>query len=244
MKKFIRKFIMFICLCVFIYSAYNLIKIGYTYYMLDKTTKDMVHTYIKEPTKKTNSYQEAIERKIDFVSLKKRNPDVIGWIYIPDTAIDEVVLKGANNDTYLRHTIDHEYNVGGQVFIDEINSKNFTDMNTIVYGHNMFNGSRFGALENFTKKQSYFDKHKNVFIYTPDGKVYVYDIYAAKVLNAYSHLYTNQVDYKKYIQEFMKDAAYTRNISNKKAPLLMLSTCTSSDNDDRYVLSARLKKMI
>lgn len=79
-------------------------------------------------------------------------------------------------------------NTAGNVFIDEINSRDFSDDNTIIYGHNMKNGSRFHDLRYFVEKD-YFNEHQDIYIYLPDGSVYVYQAVASTVIAATSDLY-------------------------------------------------------
>lgn len=242
MKEKIRKLILFICVCVFLYSAFQLGKIFYDYYMIEKETTNLVENYVQENNEEEEK-EDPLRRIVNFDSLWKVNKDVIGWVYIPDTKIDEPILKGANNDTYLRTDINGKYNIAGTIFIDEINSKDFNDENTIIYGHNMKNGSRFNHLKKFVDKE-FFDEHPNVYIYMPDGSVQVYRIYVSRILNAYSDLYQKNIDYKTYTDSIQKSAKQTREIPEEEAPLIMLSTCVAVDNDNRYIISARLEETI
>lgn len=133
MKEKIRKVILVISVCVFVFSAFQLGKIFYDYYMIEKETNDIVDSYVEEPQED----KDPLHRVIHFKELQKTNSDVIGWLYIPDTKIDEPILKGNNNDSYLYTDIYKKSNKAGAIFIDEINEKDFKDDNTIIYGHNM-----------------------------------------------------------------------------------------------------------
>lgn len=97
MKEKIRKVILVISVCVFVFSAFQLGKIFYDYYMIEKETNDIVDTYVEEP----QDDKDPLHRVIHFKELQKNNSDVIGWLYIPDTKIDEPILKGKDNDSYL-----------------------------------------------------------------------------------------------------------------------------------------------
>lgn len=95
---------------------------------------------------------------IDFKELKSINPDVAGWIYmeaLPD--ISYPIAQGDDNEFYLHHTYKKESIFAGSIFVDCKNSRDFSDQNTIVYGHNMKNGSMFGTLKNY-KLQETVDK--------------------------------------------------------------------------------------
>ncbi|MDE6952910.1 MAG: class B sortase [Erysipelotrichales bacterium] len=241
MKELVRKILLFICVCVFCYSAYQLLDIYLNYKNIEKQSAELVETYVKEPKNEEKAKPE--ERIVDFKELQKKNKDVIGWLYIPDTNIDEPILKGENNDTYLRTGIDHRSNSAGQVFIDEMNNKDFNDDNTIIYGHNMKNGSRFHNLRYYMKKE-FFEEKSLVYIFLPNQSVNIYEVFSARVIDASSHLYQKDIDYKTYVKEVTSKARQCKEVSDEEAPLIMLSTCYDAGSDDRYVVFGRLKENI
>ena len=213
MKEVIRKILLVIFLGIFLYAAYNLATIGFKYYKVDKDTKAVKETYVKQ----IDDSNDPLKRKIDFTALKQKNADVVGWLYIPGTKIDEVVLKGANNDTYLHHNIDKQYSFAGELFVENVNNANFKDVQTVIYGHNMKNGSRFHDLRYFVESD---------------------------VLNANSSLYYNNASYQEVISAMQNKAAQVSEVSKEEAPLLMLSTCLTHDDPRRYVLGARLDRNV
>ena len=94
--------------------------------------------------------------EVDFAALKNINEDVVGWLYveaIPD--ISYPVVRGEDNDFYLHRTYKKEDNFAGTLFIDCENSPDFSDCNTIMYGHNMKDGSMFGQLKYFKLQETY-----------------------------------------------------------------------------------------
>ena len=245
MKEKIRKVILCVCVLVFLYSAFQLGKIIYDYYKIDGDTNNLINNYVEAQNDENDEKEEKedpLKRVVDFESLLELNGDVIGWIYVPDTKIDEPILKGENNDSYLKTDIYGNYSNAGTLFIDEINDENFTDQNTIIYGHNMKNGSRFHYVKYFLEKD-FFEEHPYIYIYLPDGSIHVYQVYVSRILDAYSELYQKNIDYQTYTQTFMKGARQTREISDEEALLIMLSTCVAYD-DQRFVVSARLDKIV
>ncbi|MBQ3588855.1 MAG: chloride channel protein, partial [Clostridia bacterium] len=84
--------------------------------------------------------------ELDMQALKTANSDVIGWIYVPGTAIDYPLVQGSDNSKYLNTAWDGTWNKAGAIFMEERNSAEFDDFNTIIYGHNMGNGSMFSDL--------------------------------------------------------------------------------------------------
>lgn len=239
MKENIRKVILFISICVFLYSAFQLASIFYNYYQIEKETEELT----QEVVKVEEDDNDPLHRVVDFDKLKKTNQDVVGWLYIPDTKIDEPVLKGKTNDTYLRTDIYKKSNSAGSIFVDERNKNPFKDDNTILYGHNMKNGSRFHNLRYYTK-DDYFKAHQTMYIYLPDGTINVYDIFASDIIDAYSDLYSVDVDYSKFVKNILGGASVKAEVDEKDSPIVMLSTCYSTDNDDRYVIFGRLKENV
>ena len=252
MKELFRKILLVVCACVFVYSAYQLAKIYFEYNEIEKETENLIVEYVEEPKvqpsqnteqKEEKPKENPLERVIKFDELLNANKDVVGWIYIPDTNIDEPLLKGATNDTYLYTNFKKKKSSAGSIFIDAGNSRDLLDSNTIIHGHNMKNGSRFHNLRYFLKSD-YYKEHPYIYIYLPDGTVNVYEIYAADKINAYSNLYSTDVDYASYIKSVQSSANQKTSISNQQSPLIMLSTCYDSGSDERYAVYGRLKENV
>ena len=249
MKQIFRKILLVVCACVFVYSAYQLTSIYYEYNQVEKESANLIEEFVEQTT--DNEAQNAqedttinpVRRIVKFDGLLKKNSDVIGWIYIPDTNIDEPLLKGETNETYLRTNINKKRSAAGSIFIDERNAGDLLDPNTIIYGHNMKNGSRFHNLRYFVKSD-YYKEHPYIYIYLPNGTVNVYEVYASDLINAYSDHYSTDVDYASYVSAVQKTANQKTTVSDTKSPLIMLSTCYDSDSDKRYVVYARLKENV
>lgn len=114
---------------------------------------------------------------VDFEALRETGPDIIGWLTLPDTAINYPVTQTDDNEYYLHHLHDGTYNKTGCLFADYENKEDFSDRNTIIYGHNMRDGSMFAALNEYDE-QSYFDGHPQMYLVTPGGG-YVVEIFTA-----------------------------------------------------------------
>lgn len=239
MNKIIRRILLFICICVFLFSAFQLGKIFYNYYTIEKESAELVTQYVEEPEEEK---EDPLKRVVNFEELQNINSDVIGWLYIPDTKIDEPILKGENNDTYLYTDLYMKSNTAGNVFIDEINSRDFSDDNTIIYGHNMKNGSRFHDLRYFVEKD-YFNEHQDIYIYLPDGSVYVYQAVASTVIAATSDLYQKGIDYDSYMNQVKSEASVYQNVSDEQVNMIMLSTCYSG-TENRYVVYGQLREKV
>ena len=115
---------------------------------------------------------------VDWNGLKKMNPDIIGWIRIPDLAVNYAVLKGTADNYYLYHHMDGSYNILGSIFAEKGTSEDLDDAHIILYGHNMASGQMFGQLSNYTDT-GFWKKHSYMYIYTPEEtRTYaIYDVY-------------------------------------------------------------------
>ena len=237
--KIIRRILLVVCLAVFLYSAGNLLNIGYKYHKLDSDNNKLQEKVVTEVKQ-----DSPLDRKIDFNQLKSINEDIIGWIYIPNTNIDYALLKGKTNDTYIHTNYEKKYSFGGSIFLDEDNNSSLTDSNTIIYGHNMKNGAMFANIKKFAD-HDYFINHPEVYIYLPDGSINVYSVYSTKIIDATSDYYLKDIDYASYVANAKSSAKQSRDVDTQNgAPLLLLSTCYAPDTTTRSVLFARLEKNV
>lgn len=230
---------MIICIAVFCYSAYQLLNIYFNYKKIDETYEEIAEEYteVKEEGK---DYLQ-----IDWNSLLNRNSDVKAWIQIPDTNVNYPVLQGETNDTYIHSDIDKQELTAGSIFIASENQNPFVDINTVIYGHNMKNGSMFHDIKSYTE-QEFADAHPYVYIYLPDGTVSQYKVISAHIISDTSILYnTNIVD----VPSFYKEMINGNDISvefdqNSNLPVITLSTCTSGggENGKRNVVHAILER--
>ena len=115
----------------------------------------------KADSKETNEEMQAV---VDWEGLWEINPDVYAWISIPGTSIDYPILQHASDNTYyLNYNIDGSYGYPGCIYTENLNSKDFTDSNTVIYGHNMKNGSMFAGLHQF-EDSNFFAQNNKVYI--------------------------------------------------------------------------------
>ena len=181
---------------------------------------------------------------IDLNALREVNPDVIGWIRIPNSKINYPLMQGEDNTFYLEHTWEGNKNPYGSIFLESRNSPDMTDFNTIIYGHNMLNGSMFGGLSSFGY-QWYFNWNKYVYILT-DAGIHRYEIfssYAADVDSATYGLSFNQLETR---ENFIAMALEKSQIESDVVPvptdrIITLSTCTGVGYESRRVVHAYLK---
>ena len=175
--------------------------------------------------------------------LSAMNADVAAWIYSADTVIDYPVVQGSDNVYYLDHIFDGTYNKLGTLFVDCRNAPGFSDWNTIIYGHNMNNGSMFASLTNYTK-QAYYEAHPEMFLVTPDG-TFRLELFSGYVTPSDSDAYTFSFADASAFSEFLEsirarsdfDSPVSVEVSDR---IVTLSTCTYDFEDARYVVHGKL----
>ena len=188
---------------------------------------------------------------VDFEILQENGPDIIAWLTLPDTAVNYPVTQAEDNDYYLRHLYDGTYNKAGCLFADYENKKDFSDRNTIIYGHNMRDGSMFASLNEY-KEQSYYDSHPQMYLVTPDGG-YLCDIFAAFEAKPKE----SGSDTSPWRMEWKDDGAYTTWLSamadrsvvetdvtvTSSDKVLTLSICTPG-GASRFIVMGKLTEVV
>ena len=115
------------------------------------------------------TYKPTNEETKSFEDFRAMNNDVIGWLTIYDTTIDYPVLCSPNsNDDYLSKNPEGDWEGSGSLFLDHNNKADFSDFNTIIFGHHMAGPAMFGQLDEFLNKD-FFDKHEYANLYYSDG---------------------------------------------------------------------------
>lgn len=186
---------------------------------------------------------EVREQRIAFEELKALNEDVIGWIEIPDTEISYPLMHGEDDQYYLKHTFSGNKNSAGSIFIETLNKPDFSERHTIIYGHNMKNGSMFGGLKEY-RNASYLVDHPMVYIDLEDG-THAYEIFSCYETPANSNTYTigfaskPDARYEQFVQTLKNSSAYDTGIDvSKNDRVITLSTCTKR-SENRFVVHAK-----
>ena len=182
-------------------------------------------------------------------ALQEINPDVVGWIYITATDISYPILQGEDNDTYLHSSWTDKTKTlkAGSIFMDSSNSPDFSDFNTIIYGHRMQNETMFGKLKYFRTKD-YWQTHHDVYIVTAE-KILRYDIYATYEVSVQGKTYLIDFDGEEskceYIDYTLGMARYdTGIVPTCNDSILTLITCTASDSSARWAVQAVMREEI
>lgn len=189
------------------------------------------------------------EKSIDWDALYEENEHIYAWIYIPGTKVDYPILQHPEiDDYYLNRNLDGSSGYPGCIYSETVTSKDFTDYNTLIYGHNMRNDTMFGSLHDY-ENAIFFDEYHYVYIYTPET-VLVYDIFAAYMYTN-DHIYYSfdfgvEEGYQEYIDSIFAIRDMTANIREdvevtSEDYMLTMSTCMGAGRENnRYVVNAVL----
>ena len=246
MKKIIINLLLLFFIGVLAYSGYQLYGIFSEYYKgrseYKKTSEQFVRRKDSSGTGSSQEEYETAPIDVDFESLLKENPDVAGWIYCPDTVVDYPVMHGEDNDLYLHHLVNKEYNFAGCIFEDYRNTRGQKDPATILYGHHMKDGSMFAMLHKYTE-QEYYDEHPTMWYLTPTQN-YRLDIimgYVAGEKDPVYALFQTPQEMREYLHgveeksTFEPDKKYDLDTLNN---VIVLSTCAYEFQNARYLLVA------
>ena len=108
--------------------------------------------------------ENEVKQAVDFQKLLSINEEVVAWISIPALELEYPVTQGEDNEYYLHYAYNKEPNFAGSIFLNFRNHADFQDQNTILYGHNMLNGSMFGSLKHLD-----VSTHPKIIVYTPES---------------------------------------------------------------------------
>lgn len=187
-------------------------------------------------------------KDIDWSALAEENADIYAWITVPGTVIDYPVLQHSEQlDYYLNHNLDKSSGYPGCIYTQSLNSKEWDDPQTVLYGHNMKNGTMFAGLHNY-EDSVFFEENPYVYIYT-ENYVRVYQIFASYEFTS-AHLLLsfdtkNPETFGAYLDGVFQRDGLKDNFNRElevtaEDKIITLSTCISNKPDNRYLVQAVL----
>lgn len=203
----------------------------------------------EEPLMKT------VRLPVDFAQLQAEAPDIYAWLELPDTGIDDPVLQRAGADLfYNSHNAYGQYYMCGAVFSQSAyNGRNFDSPMTVLYGHSTVLGQpgAFMELNNYAD-EAYFDAHREMRVYMPDG-MYIYRIFAACAHSnehlLYCHDFSDETQFDAFFSSLTEDTSPDSHIDAEALPqagdkVLTLSTCYSANKNLRYLVMGVLEEFV
>ena len=192
---------------------------------------------------------QAIVRRVsmDFDGLKQINGDIIGWLYGEGSNIDYPVLQAKDNEYYLEHLYNGESNSSGSLFADYRNRSDFSDRNTVIYGHHMNNGTMFGSLE-YYRDQDFYEAVPTMMLYTPEGD-YLIELISGTDENGYDDGYISfdfqsDEEFLQYVESFRSRSTFKSDVEVQPGDrLISLSTCAYVFANARYMVIGRLVEL-
>ena len=187
-------------------------------------------------------------RKIDWKKLQKKNGDIIAWIEVPGTKVDYPVVKCQSLSYYLHHDVDKKYNILGSVFVQPDTAEDFSDIHTVIYGHNMRDKQMFGSLHSY-ESERFWKKHKEVCIYQP-GRVIQAKVYSVYDTPDGTDTYRTEFDmpdeWKEWIAMTLEKRYYDTGIQPQEAEqIITLSTCSNGrGRKSRYVVNCVVEGIV
>lgn len=256
MKKWFWKIVLAASLIVMVVALINIVSLTLEY-------QKGIHTYqkleeyveVEEPSDAINAtqpeenVQEAesvipVDLNVNFEGLAAINDDVVGWIYYEPLDISYPIVRGDDNDYYTHYTFENEQNSSGAIFMDFLNRPDFSDFNTIIYGHNMRNGTMFGSLKKLLNDTTQLEENPYFYIFTED-KALMYEICSAYITTESSHTYDliqtleekqDFIDYMKQVSVyFWSNPLFDTDVQDDTR-LVTLSTCHGLHSKNRTVI--------
>ncbi|MCL2002567.1 MAG: class B sortase [Oscillospiraceae bacterium] len=178
-----------------------------------------------------------------FMELQALNAEVFAWLTVYGTNIDYPVTQGEDNMKYVNTNAEGRYSLSGAIFLDSGNSKDFSDFNSILYGHHMAKKVMFGEIGEFAGKDM-FDSRRYGNLYF-NGQDHGIEFFAFVHADAYdSTVFTANVGdgfRQTYLDGLLEKAIHTRDIGVSTADrIVLLSTCSTDSTNGRDILIGRM----
>ncbi|MBO4218306.1 MAG: class B sortase [Erysipelotrichaceae bacterium] len=204
-----------------------------------KDIQDQIH-----PTDAPSGDAEKVS--IDFDALQSIDKNVKAWINLPGTIVDYPIVQGSDNVHYLRHLITGEYNKCGTLFIDYRCPDPFNDKNTIIYGHHNKQGLMFAEFKNYSS-QEYYEKHKTLYLYTPEG-TYLLEMLSMTTENGAKEFVRfnlkDDQDFLDYIEGLRRRSTFKSDaVVSKEDQIISFVTCSYEWTNARYLLVAKMTRI-
>ncbi|MBX9034513.1 class B sortase [Gordonibacter massiliensis (ex Traore et al. 2017)] len=187
---------------------------------------------------------------VDWDKLKAINPDTVGWVYIPGTAVNYPIVHTTDDEKYLTTDFNGQQTWGatyGSIFLSAANAADFSDANNIVYGHHLNNGSMFAAITGFDNADQ-FNAHRTAYVLTPQGnfKLRTFSLVHVAADDPLAQTaFASDEERTAYIQDKIDRSVVTASDVPSPADIAHLfafATCDNLPSDGRYVLFSYIEE--
>lgn len=250
MKNKLWLIVLIVSLAAVVVSGINVFRLSREYQKgINEYQQLESYASVKEeaPVQEESTEAEETEEKslipvsvdIQYDELKKINEDFAGWLYYEPLDISYPIVRGNDNDYYTHYTFEGEKNSSGAIFMDFLNKTDYSDYNTIVYGHNMRNGTMFGSLKKMLNDSSIQEENPNFYVFTED-EAYMYEIFAVYLTQADSRTYDlirNEEEQQGFLDYVDETAAWRSDkVVSASDKVMTLSTCHGLHSNNRTII--------
>ena len=195
--------------------------------------------------KKDMEFKERIEN-YNFDTLKKINPDIVGYIEVNNTNINYPIVKSNDNKYYLNHSFTKNLSKRGAIFLDYRNDLDDLSRNNIIYGHGLVDRTMFGSLNNLLDEEWFNNKDNHYIRIITDNRIMIFKIFSVYTIDKESYYiktyFSNNKYFKEFLETIVKRSIHKFNINVSPSDrILTLSTC-KNDFGKRIVVHAKLLK--
>lgn len=226
-KKLLNLFL-FVAFFFTVYYSYDYITLEYEKYKISNNLKDEL-AVIKNVEEELNN--------LEYYKNYYSNNDIVGKLKISNTNIDTLLVKTTDNEYYLNHSLNKEYDIIGSIYVDyrtELNSKQIN-----IYGHNsnVYN-VMFKELENYLDKE-YYENHKYIELWNGDEYI-EYEIFSVQIVTTdYEHIDVIPSNWEKHISILNKSIYDTNIKANKEDDILVIQTCLYNPANSFLIINSR-----
>lgn len=245
-NKIVYNLIIVICLCVIVYSLYNIIVWAIENKKNNELLADVQSIAGITHEEIVVDNNSIVKTNYDFTELLNKNPNTVGWIYVPNSKIDYPVVQASDNDFYLNHSFNNTENSAGWVFADSacdvVKSKN-----VVLYGHNRKDQSMFGSLKKVQDDEWLSNPNNHYITFANLNETGIYKIFSVFVVNdehVNSYLETNfssDEAFRSYLKKIKNTSSmqFDTDIENTES-IITLYTCYGMNNQRLVVFAAKV----
>ena len=231
--------LLFIFIILLFYSGTKIV-IWYMNNQNNKKISDEIAEFVTVDETKEDNEEKYV---IDFEKLKEKNSDVVAWLKVNGTNIETTVVKTTDNDYYLTHNFNKEYNSAGWIFADYKNKVDGTDKNLVIYGHNMRDNSMFGSLKWVINEDWYNNEDNKYITLVTENETQIYEVFSVYQIEEEDYYiqtnFNTEKEFSTFLETIKKRSKKDFNVDvNKEDNILTLSTC-ANNNKYRVVLHAK-----